>query len=429
MDRREARSGKSIGRSQQNIPATNSRTDLLSKEEEYKRLNDELEARTATLVQEAEQVMKGQESILAKSRLLDNINTEDFLKEFDDELTERNEDRTHRPLSRPGSKVSQREGSTVSSGRPKSGKKKPSSARPPSRPKSKASAVEDVAVAGDVTFMTEFKDAFSYQGAFADIEGQMEGDAGVKVDDDDDDDVLPQAAGDMGSEATIRFLKAKVRVMQEELDRLSQDCNKKEEERSGLSGRVKELEDERGRLHRTNAAQQTQMDKFRRLADEARGKSDSQETQLSALRKQTQMDKFRRLADEARGKSDSQETQLSALRKELEQLKRGQKQQQTTQSATEVRLNRALEEIERYREQLTKAKSSSKDSADSEKKRVDQLMGENRRLEKQKNELMAGFKKQMKLIDVLKRQKMHTEAAKMLQFSEEEFVKALEWGS
>ena len=41
-----------------------------------------------------------------------------------------------------------------------------------------------------------------------------------------------------------------------------------------------------------------------------------------------------------------------------------------------------------------------------EKKRVDQLTAENKRLEKQKNERMAGFKKQLKLIDILKRQKV-----------------------
>ena len=51
---------------------------------------------------------------------------------------------------------------------------------------------------------------------------------------------------------------------------------------------------------------------------------------------------------------------LFAAVQELEQLKRGQKQQQSTQSATEVRLNRALEEIERYKDQLQKAKASSK---------------------------------------------------------------------
>jgi len=94
-----------------------------------------------------------------------------------------------------------------------------------------------------------------------------------------------------------------------------------------------------------------------------------------------------------------------------------------------VRLNRALEESEKYRAQLDKAKSSTKDTVDADKRRADQLAAENKKLEKQKNELMNAFKKQLKLIDILKRQKMHIEAARMLSFTEEEFVKALEWGN
>ncbi|XP_033729554.1 testis-expressed protein 9-like, partial [Pecten maximus] len=172
-----------------------------------------------------------------------------------------------------------------------------------------------------------------------------------------------------------------------------------DEQNNSIGSRIKELEDERGRLHRTNASQQTQIDKYKKMAEDAKTKS------------------------------DSSESQLVSLRKELEQIKRTQKQQSSSQSATEVRLNRALEEIEKQKEQLLRSKSSSKESTEQEKHRVDQLIAVNKRLEKQKNELMAGFKKQLKLIDILKRQKMHIEAAKMLSFSEEEFVKALEWGS
>ena len=42
--------------------------------------------------------------------------------------------------------------------------------------------------------------------------------------------------------------------------------------------------------------------------------------------------------------------------------------------------------------------------------------------------VITNFKKQMKLIDILKRQKMQIESAKLLAFTEDEFVKTLELG-
>ncbi|ELU01789.1 hypothetical protein CAPTEDRAFT_132924, partial [Capitella teleta] len=200
-------------------------------------------------------------------------------------------------------------------------------------------------------------------------------------------------------EAQIRFLKAKLRVMQEELDRLSQELNSKDEMVSASQSKMKEMDEERNRLQRTNVSQQTQMQKYKRSADEAKGKA------------------------------DSLDVQLSAARKELEGVRRIQKQQANTHSATEVRLNRATEEVEKLKSQLNKAKLQSKESAEGDKRQMEQLLAENKMLQKQKNELITGFKKQLKLIDILKKQKIHMEAAKMLAFTEEEFVKALEWGN
>ncbi|OWF49322.1 testis-expressed protein 9-like [Mizuhopecten yessoensis] len=393
-----------------NLTSGRNSSSIQSKEEEYKRLNAELEAKTANLVREAEEVLKDQDAVFSQSSLLDNINTDEFLDDYDEEIDDRS---SLTPQSRSGSKLTNQNRSSSSTSqnrpisanqsrpnsglqsRPNSKTKKTGSAR--SRGRSAKSNVSDNVAVPEEAFITECKE-FSKQtilDTITNIEERLDTDD----DEEEEDDIIPQAAADMGSEATIRFLKAKLRVMQEELDRLAQDCNKKDEENNSVNSRIKELEDERGRLHRTNASQQTQIDKYKRMAEDARTKS------------------------------ESSETQLVALRKELEQMKRSQKQQSSSQSATEVRLNRALEEIEKQKEQLLRSKSSSKESTEQEKHKVDQLLSVNKRLEKQKNELMAGFKKQLKLIDILKRQKMHIEAAKMLSFSEEEFVKALEWGS
>ena len=54
------------------------------------------------------------------------------------------------------------------------------------------------------------------------------------------------------------------------------------------------------------------------------------------------------------------------------------------------------------------------------------LAGDVRRLEREKAELVKAFKQQMKLVDVLKKQRVHVEAAQMLNFTEAEFRKALE---
>eukprot|EP01137_Pigoraptor_chileana_P007422 Opistho-2@52981 len=184
------------------------------------------------------------------------------------------------------------------------------------------------------------------------------------------------ASGGMGTEATLRFLKAKVKVMQEELDRTTAELQDKDDALLQAEAKVREVTEDRAKLIRTHQQLQINHDKHKKVADDAR------KTNIAL------------------------ETQISNLRKELDGL---QKQQKTTfvdQSSLEVRMNRALEELDKSKQALQSSKQEAKENGDRLRKQVDSVSAENKRLERQKSELMSAFKKQLKLIDILKRQKV-----------------------
>ena len=345
-----------------NVP----KNDLLSKEEEYKRLNAELEKKTATLVYEAEQVLKANERLLQDADHLNKISDIDFLR--DDK---------------------KRSKSFIGGG------------------------------GGNNLNLIDDKELNSFKKKINRIENEEDENENVEKQHNDyeetnDDDLLgrlimnkdnlesnliPKVANEMSSEAQIRFLKAKLKVLQEEIERLSGEVNKREEENVKLAQRCKELDEDRAKQLRISNSHQTQMEKFKKLNEE-------QQVKINQL-----------------------EVQLQSLKKENEQFKKDSKKYSQDQQQQELRLNRALEECEKYKQQLQKTQSSSKDTNEQEKKKLEQFQMENKRLQKQKNELILAFKKQLKLIDILKKQKMHLEASRILQFTEEEFINALEWNS
>ncbi|XP_067999993.1 testis-expressed protein 9 isoform X1 [Melanerpes formicivorus] len=358
--------------------------DLLAKEAEYKRMNEELEAKTEELVRQAEEVMKGQQGLLSRPVSVQTKSHED--------------NRERDPLC--PEVLSLRHSHAKLANKKKGGSMPMTENRPYSGSKGKrttsSSKIRNLEVQGaDSVAVLEDCTDFSLARAIQKTEEKLR--KGGLPDCLDED--IPCVGNEVETETQIRFLKAKLRVMQEELDSVVCEYRKKDDENKKLKSRLKDTEEENARLQRAISMQHAQSEKYKILSQEANKK----------------------------GEGLKQE--VFALEKEMENLKRVQKQATTCQNATEVRLNRALEEVERYKVELNKLKQSNKDMANQEQKIIEELKTENKKLQKQKEELMAGFKKQLKLIDILKRQKMHIEAAKMLSFTEEEFMTALEWGN
>ena len=94
---------------------------------------------------------------------------------------------------------------------------------------------------------------------------------------------------------------------------------------------------------------------------------------------------------------------MQETNKELDAGERAKSKQVQSHGNSEAKLNRALEEIEKYKLALREAKINETGKSEGIRRDLDKLADENKRLERQRNELLQAFKKQMKLIDVLKR--------------------------
>ncbi len=122
------------------------------------------------------------------------------------------------------------------------------------------------------------------------------------------------------------------------------------------------------------------------------------------------------------------------MKKDLQAAERIVKANDANNKTKDIQLKRAMEAVNKLKGQVTETQQSKPPSSSQAGNMVDRSLldsaeSKNKLLERQKADLIAAFKKQLRLIDVLKRQKAHLEAAKLLSFTEEEFVKALDWTS
>ena len=113
------------------------------------------------------------------------------------------------------------------------------------------------------------------------------------------------------------------------------------------------------------------------------------------------------------------------LKREVDEMARESKKTEMETNRLNVRLNRTLSDMNDSKLAKLADASSDRSHVTNSRDTASVLMAENKQLLKEKNELATAIVKQGKLIAVLRKQKMHIVAAKVLEFTEQEFMRAI----
>eukprot|EP00741_Cyanophora_paradoxa_P020954 tig00021319_g20229.t1 len=327
---------------------------LSQREVELRRLNEQLEAKKQSAMRQAEAALRDQEEKLARGATPQG---------------------PMRPMSAASSADAPPSPIRVAAPRPGSSSRPPTSSTARPRSGRERDVMASVLASASTEFEPQPRGSSPLRDAAADVDSDG-----------------------LGPEAAVRLLKAKVAVLQQELDRALSEIKQRDATFAETSKTLAEIAEERQKLLKANAA-------------------------LEAV-----AEKSKRAAEEAQKKNELLERQLMVTKKDLDTAQRIQKTLESESGNREVRLNRALEDVEKLKGQLKEARSQGRETSDSVRKALEKAQQDAKRLERQKAELLLAFKKQLKLIDVLKRQKVHIEAARLLAFTEEEFTRTLELG-
>ncbi|KAI8821710.1 uncharacterized protein EV422DRAFT_526628 [Fimicolochytrium jonesii] len=336
------------------------------KELEFMRMNKAMEARSAAVIKMAEQVMKEGKETLTRPMTAPAGGK-------DARISEAAED-SEGPHAKPR---------TVSKvhGKPRQIPSRPQTAIPSRSAFQRSSAATSATLDGNSTPSS----AETYTPATHNPAGTP------------NPSLVPDHDDEVGGEASVRLLKARMAVMQQDMDRLVIQNTSKNDTIAALQQRIKTLESENGNLSRSLWT------------------TDAQHSRVQA-----KMEEFKKRAENS-------ESAIASLKKSLDAQTRTQRQKETEGNAKDVRLNRALDEIERRKQMAAKAQQEAKEKLEESQRTNEKLLHDLRRATKQKNDLLMAFKKQAVLCDVLKRQKIHIEAAKLLDIAEQDFMRALNW--
>mmetsp|Transcript_4348 Transcript_4348/g.6616 ORF Transcript_4348/g.6616 Transcript_4348/m.6616 type:complete len:295 (-) Transcript_4348:1450-2334(-) len=161
----------------------------------------------------------------------------------------------------------------------------------------------------------------------------------------------------------------------------------------------------------------------------AKAQAETQALRRELTQVKSRLDRETEAREAAENKASLNERELRSVERALRQAKKQVNNAGSETRTIDIRLSRALEETDKLKTALDAEKRSRREDSDTARQIREANEAHIRKLQHQKNELLAAFKKQLKLIDVLKRQKVHLEAARLLAFTEDDFMKVVSWGT
>jgi hypothetical protein len=192
----------------------------------------------------------------------------------------------------------------------------------------------------------------------------------------DDDSIMPKAP-----EAASRFLKSKVNILNKQVEDgvelrkqlidqvndLQKQLKSEREENKRMKKKIQQLEIENKKINTKKGTENINEDVTENLIQE-----------------------------------------VTSLKKDLQTAERLSKQSEANIKSKDIQLKRATETITKLKSQLdeTRVNQNAGGIGNIDNNKYTELENQVKILDKQKNELMNAFKKQLKLIDVLKRQKV-----------------------
>ncbi|SPP73744.1 testis-expressed protein 9 [Drosophila guanche] len=208
-----------------------------------------------------------------------------------------------------------------------------------------------------------------------------------------------QAKKQLTQDNFIKFLKAKVAILEED-----------HAQHAGELGRQKEKLDQ---------------------ALEGLRKSESQRDQSLNSNKHLseQLQRAEQQYEEASRRLKERQQEFTSQQRELEQLKRDNKVLKQGNTNLENRLTRTQEEAESARQALSKMREEQRDELDTHRNELKAKDSRIRALKRQRGDLLNAYKKQLYMIDNLKRQTSCMEQSVAIGCGEKEFNKVLEWNA